>query len=215
MAKAHGGRRAKTPQRTRIGRRRNWRLVLVKDGGYFWSPEAEEMFFDALAASCNVKASAAEVGFTTFTVYRQRRLRPEFAAKWQAALEQGYARLEMALVEAAADSVSGGDFDADRPIPKMTAGEAVGLLKMHKAEVRGERAGRSGRFAAARDIEHFRESIMRKIEAVRRFRGSEGAASCYVAGADGGAGRGGAASAVMGDAAAGDAAVGGGHGGFG
>lgn len=167
---------------------RNRRAVQVKTGGYFWSEEAEEAFFDLLAASCNVRASAAAVGFTTFTVYRQRRLRPDFAAKWQAALEQGYARLEMAVLRAATDTLEGIAFDCDQPIPAMTFAEAANLLKLHGAEVRGDRAGRPGRFAVPRDIEYYRESILRKIEAIRRMPGGEEAGEdrrCRLCGRDG------------------------------
>ena len=147
------------------------RAQRVKTGGHQWSEEAEEAFFDHLAASCNVRASAEAVGFTTFTVYRQRRLRPDFAEKWQAALAQGYARLEMALVEAAAESLDGVEFDAERPIPKMTVEQAMNLLKLHGPEARGERGGRPGRFATPRGIEYYRESILKKIVAIRVARG--------------------------------------------
>src|SRR5687767_6260041 len=88
----------------------------VKTGGYQWSDEAEAEFFDHLAATCNVRASAEAVGFTTFTVYRQRRLRPEFAAKWQAVLEHAVARLKLELLRSALDGLEGTDFDCDRPI---------------------------------------------------------------------------------------------------
>jgi hypothetical protein len=176
MARASKRQSGGAPAGSRIRGGKNRRLQRVKAGGYYWSDEAETLFFDVLAASCNVVASAAAVGFTPFTVYRLRRLRPDFAEKWQAALEQGYARLEMALVQAAADTVEGIEFDADRPIPKMSVEEALNLLKLHRAEVRGERAGRPGRFATPRGIEHHRASILRKIEAVRRMRGEQRAA---------------------------------------
>lgn len=143
----------------------------MKTGGAQWSDEAEEAFFDQLGATCNVRASAAAVGFTTFTVYRQRRLRPEFRARWQAVLEQGYARLEMDMVQAALDTFEGEDFGADRPIPRMTVDQAMNLLKLHRAEARGEQRGRPGRRAVPRGIEYYRESIRRKVEAIRLLDG--------------------------------------------
>ncbi len=148
------------------------RPQLVKTGGYQWSDEAEEAFFDHLGATCNVRASAAAVGFTTFTVYRQRRLRPEFRARWQAVLEQGYAALEMAMVQAALDTFDGADFADDRPIPRMTVEQALNLLKLHRAEARGEEGGRPGRRPIPRGIEYYRESIQRKVEVIRRLRSS-------------------------------------------
>ena len=146
------------------------RAQLVKTGGYQWSDEAEEAFFDHLAASCNVRAAAAEVGFTTYTVYRQRRMRPEFAARWRAALEQGYARLEMALLEAANLSLEACEFDAERPIPRMSAEQALNVLRAHRNEVRGDGARGPGKYAARRGIEHHRESILKKVAAIRASR---------------------------------------------
>ena len=152
------------------------RAQLVKTGGSQWSDEAEEAFFDHLGATCNVRASAAAVGFTTFTVYRQRRLRPEFRARWQAVLEQGYAALEMAMVQAALDTFDGvdverGDPAGDRPFPKMTVEQALNLLKLHRAEARGGEGGRPGRRPIPRGIEFYRESIRKKVEAIRRAGG--------------------------------------------
>ena len=59
------------------------------------------MFLEHLAATCNVQASAAVAGVAVSTVYANRMRDPYFRADWQAALAQGYARLEVALVERA------------------------------------------------------------------------------------------------------------------
>jgi hypothetical protein len=160
----------KSPAGSRVRYGPTGRPQLVKTGGYQWSDEAEEAFFDHLGATCNVRASAAEVGFTTFTVYRQRRLRPDFAARWQAVLEQGYARLEMALLQAALDSMDGVDFDEDRPIPKMSVEQAMNLLKLHGPQARREQSGRPGRRPAPRGIDFYRESILKKVAAIRAAR---------------------------------------------
>ena len=164
--------RGNGPKGSRVRRGPTGRGQLVKTGGAQWSDEAEEMFFDQLGATCNVRASAAAVGFTTFTVYRQRRLRPEFAARWRTVLEQSYARLEMAMVQAALDSLDDADFADERPLPKMTVEQAMNLLKLHRAEARGEPGGRPGRRPIPRGIEYYRESIRRKVEAIRRADGA-------------------------------------------
>lgn len=143
------------------------RAKRVRTTGWQWSEEAEEIFFDALAASCNVCLAASEAGYATPTVYRQRQRRPDFAARWDAALAQGYARLEMGLVQAAVDSIDGVEFDASRPIPKMSVAEAMNLLKLHGPSVRGERGG-AGRFGKRRTLDEVRASIIKKIEAIER-----------------------------------------------
>ncbi len=146
------------------------RAQKVKTGGAQWSDEAEALFFDILAASCNVTLAAAEVGFSTFTVYRQRRMRPEFAEHWQAALTQGYARLEMALLQAANDSLEGIEFDADQPIPKMTVEQAMNVLRAHRNAVYGDGKGGPGRYARRRDLREVQGSILKKIAAIDNAR---------------------------------------------
>ncbi|MGE0180561.1 MAG: hypothetical protein AB7O91_12170 [Sphingomonas sp.] len=145
------------------------RAQRISTGGHQWSDEAEEIFFDRLNATCNVRASAAAAGFTTFTVYRQKRLRPEFAEKWRAALTQGYDAIEMALVRTALDSLDDAAFDGDRPIPKMTVEQAMNVLRAHRGEVRGIGRG-PGRHARPPTLDEVRASILRKVEAIKRTR---------------------------------------------
>jgi len=59
------------------------------------------IFLEHLAATCNVQASAAAAGVAVSTVYANRMRDAGFRADWDAALEQGYARLEAALIERA------------------------------------------------------------------------------------------------------------------
>jgi hypothetical protein len=151
------------------------RAQRIKTGGYQWSDEAEDAFFDALSATCNVRSSAAAVGFTTFTVYRQKRLRPDFAAKWRAALVQGYDAIEMELVRTALDSLEDMELDADRPIPKMTVEQAMNVLRAHRGEVHGTGRG-PGRRAAPPTLDEVRTSVARKVRAIRALRQGSGTA---------------------------------------
>ena len=79
----------------------------VRSRGERWTDAAEAVFLDHLAASCNITAAAEASGFTTFSAYRRRRRDAAFAQRWQAALEQGYVRIEMALVRRAAEALEG------------------------------------------------------------------------------------------------------------
>lgn len=132
-----------------------------------WSDENEELFLDCLAASCNVGIACEQADVCHTTVYRQRRMRADFAAKWQAALEQGYARLEMALLRSAADSMEGIAFDGDRPIPAMSAETALAVLRHHRASVTGE-GKKSGWRARPKRLDEVRASIIRKLDAIER-----------------------------------------------
>ena len=138
-----------------------------------WSEETEEQFLDVLAATCNVRFSAEAAGVGHTSVYRQRRLRPDFARKWQAVLEQSYDRLDMALIEAANAAIEGGLPDGDRPFPEMTIDQAIRLLQLHRASVTGAGRRPGWKGGPTRGIDHYRASIARKIEAIRRAR-SEG-----------------------------------------
>ena len=146
------------------------RAKRVRTAGWQWSEEAEAIFFDVLASSANVLMAADAAGFSTPTVYRQRQLRPEFAARWQSALEQGYARLEMALVEAACDSLAGEQFGADRPIPKMTVEQASNVLRAHRNAVEGDGKRGPGAHRRRRSFEEVRDSIAKKIAAIEAAR---------------------------------------------
>lgn len=157
------------PAGSRVRYGENGRAMLIRTNGAQWSDEAEEAFFDLLSASCNVRASVEAVGFTVYTVYRQRRLRPEFALRWRLALEQGHARLEMALFRAATDTMEGVEFDAEQPIPAMTAAEALRLVQLYGPMLRGE-GPQPGRRPRRRSLDEVRASITKKVEAIRAAR---------------------------------------------
>ncbi len=143
---------------------------LIETKGHRWSGTAETLFLETLAATCNVRRAAAAAGFSTVIAYRRRLQHVGFAERWAAALDTGYARLELAVVEAANDTLSGGDFDPDRPIPRMTIKEALSVLQLHKASVKhGFPSGSRWRLRPA-DPDKARAEILKKVAAVRRAR---------------------------------------------
>lgn len=90
------------------------KLQVERRAGHRWSAKAEAVFLAELEATCNVMASAAAAGFSTTAVYRRRQSYAAFRSAWEAALDTGYARLEMALVCAATNLLA--------PVPRwMTA----------------------------------------------------------------------------------------------
>ena len=138
---------------------------LIRSTGKRWTEEAEARFLDCLAASANVTASAEAAGFSREAIYKRRREDAAFAERWQAALEQGYARIEMALVQRASDALEGFAPDPDTPIPEMTVHDAVMILKLRAPAVKGEGRGPAWR-ARPRTLEEMRASILRKLEAI-------------------------------------------------
>ena len=142
---------------------------IIASSGARWTDESEARFLDHLASSCNVTLSAAAAGFSKEALYRRRRIDPDFAQAWQTALEQGYVRLEMLLIEGATASSKGAD-RAERkhlPFPDMTVREAIVILQLHRASVKGDGMTRgAGWRARPRRLDEVRDSILKKLEAI-------------------------------------------------
>ena len=113
-----------------------------------WTKAKRTRFLDTLAATAHVRmaAKAAEMG--PQSAYKLRRRDPTFAALWDAAREQGYERLETALLARAlgrdVDAVNaiepGGEPDgeiADMPIDPDIAFRLLGLRRASMAAAAG------------------------------------------------------------------------------
>lgn len=125
----------------RIIRTASGRLQLRRAQPRRLDRQAEQTFLAALSATANVRLSAAAAGFSHSAFYLRRRESPAFAREMRLALEMGYERLEMALLEAAAPESYRDDawrHNDPPPIPRMSAGEALQLLYLHQKQVRLE-----------------------------------------------------------------------------
>lgn len=165
------------PPGTRVRVSRNHGPQIIASGGKCWTDEAERLFLDHLATSCNVRESAVAAGFSAVTVYAKRRADPGFAERWQAALEQGYLRIEMLLVQRAGQVLDEGIPDPTAPLAEMTVKDAITVLQLHRAAVKG--TGRlGGRRARPRSLAEVTDSILTKLEAIEvARRAEEGTAS--------------------------------------
>ena len=107
---------------------KNGKTKIVHSSGGRWTLQAEKFFLENLAATANVRAASAEAGFSPTTAYKQRMANPGFAERWQTALENGVARLEMLLVHSAGATLEGLPLDGDHPIPRMTMNSGDSIL---------------------------------------------------------------------------------------
>lgn len=157
------------------------RAQVIRSSGKRWTDRAEDVFLAHLATTANVRASAAVAGFSATTLYKRRMAWPGFAARWNTALEQGYVRIEALLIERATATLSGdiGVGGKDGPPvgedivltgPAMTVAEAMNMLKLHRAAVRGGPPQRYKDWSAPLDLDAIRASIHRKIDAIVRAR---------------------------------------------
>jgi hypothetical protein len=137
--------------------------------GHRWSDEAETLFLDQLAATCNVTLAGEACGFTHAALYRRRRNDAAFAQRWDAALAQGYTHLESLLLRRACDAMEGvaPDPAAAVRIPEVTVRDALTILGHHRRRIEGGPRSRR-ELMRERPIEEVRASILRKIEAIER-----------------------------------------------
>ena len=144
----------------------------IRVNGKWWTPEAETVFLDHLAASCNVAWSAAQAGFSAPTVYNHRRTDANFARRWQAALADGYIRLETELLGTATAYVERLRADPELPLKHMTVQQAISLLNRHGKA--GDPARGGARFQSRpRTLDEVRDSILAKLEAIEAARRAE------------------------------------------
>ncbi len=138
--------KAADPRRTAGGepvviRTRDGRLQLRRAQPGKLTGQAEQAFLLALSATCNVTLSAAAAGASAAAFLRRRRRNPAFAREMRLAMEQGFERLEMALMEswspASGDDAAWRDGENDVPaLPPMTPNQALQLMYLHQKEAR-------------------------------------------------------------------------------
>lgn len=115
------------------------------------------IFLDSLAETSNVTAASAAAGVHPSRPYKVRRLEPDFAREWRAALLEGYENLELELLHRLR---FGEPKDSEA---KFDNAAALRLLGLHRDTVARERAMRENE-----DIASVRASIQAKLEQLRQ-----------------------------------------------
>jgi len=128
-----------------------------------WTAEMKRTFLANLAATANVQASIRSIGMSESAVYRLRQRSPEFRAEWMAALREGYARLELMVLERAMNGTQKPIVHAGQIVGQVTEYSdrlALTLLTAHREAVMGE--GTAAK-AAASEPEEVRRRILDKL----------------------------------------------------
>lgn len=158
----------------------NERLLMKAKASGYEVPQARiDDFLARLAECCNMSRAAREAGVSTSMIYRLRGRDAAFAAAWQDAIEAGYERLELGLIEAALARVAKGagapdvgGADAAAPvIEPMTMEQAIQLLGRYRATIRGGKAQSKRSGARAPTSEETDEAILKRLAILRRQRG--------------------------------------------
>lgn len=143
---------------------------IVHSDGYRWTDEAEEIFFDSLAASNNARWSADQCGFSTAAIYARARRDPDFAEKMAVARALAQGRIDEGLNRAAEEFLAGKAPDPDAPIVVASVEQAIAIQKLNRPAQTGE--GRRPAWPARpRTLDEVRASILRKLSAIARKRG--------------------------------------------
>ncbi len=162
---------ARGPQGCVVRAAKNGKTKIVASRGGRWTLQAEKLFLEHLGATANVRAASAVAGFSPTTAYKQRMTNPGFAARWQEALENGVARLEMLLVHSAGATLEGLPLDGDHPIPRMTIEDVMNVLKLHRAQVHGGKPQRYAWRMELPPIEQVQAEIMQRLRALNKGEG--------------------------------------------
>jgi len=105
-----------------------------------WTAERQEIFFRELAELCNVAAAARLAGFEDGEpAYAEKDRNPAFRARYEAAVAEGYSRLELEMLERSRfgenrPKSAGQSSDRLRQVPTALA---LSLLRLHQARVKG------------------------------------------------------------------------------
>jgi len=105
-----------------------------------WTADKKAMFLAKLAATANVSASARACRMSESAVYRLRQRSAEFRAAWQTALREGYARLELMMLERAMHGVEKPVFHAGKQVGtyrEYPDRNSMTLLTAHRGSVLG------------------------------------------------------------------------------
>jgi hypothetical protein len=134
--------------------------------------EQIETFFETLADTCNVVRSAKAAGFAKYWAYRKRKTDATFRNGWALAVREGYAKLELVLLERAmvgtpklVRSSKGGD----REMREYSTSLAVALLKRHAAVADAAQYDPSDE-----ELAEARDRILEKLEGLKRRLAAEG-----------------------------------------
>jgi len=134
-----------------------------------WSPRSEDRFIATLAATCNVRASCAEVGISVPSAYKHRDRWPAFARRWDMAIADGYTRIEIALIEHGGNMFSAPEQPAQATMPPMNVEQAIHVMHMYKNRMRGI-GKRPGYWRRPRTLDEVRDSILKKLSAIAAAR---------------------------------------------
>jgi hypothetical protein len=101
----------------------------------------EDIFFAELALVCNVSAALRAAGLSRQSrqIYERRKRDPEFRARWDEAIDESYAMLELEMLERGrhGENRPAPATEAERRLRELSDRLALQLLSRHKSQAKG------------------------------------------------------------------------------
>ena len=107
-----------------------------------WTAAREKIFLVELAETANVAGSARKAKLTETTVYRRQQGDPDFAARWAAALREGFLKLESLMLARALGGTTRDVWYGGKKVGAVREFDdriGLALLNHHRAAVTGSR----------------------------------------------------------------------------
>jgi hypothetical protein len=143
---------------------------VIAPGEGRWNDEVEAQFFDHLAATGNVKASARAIGMSTVALYQRRKLWPAFDALWADTLQLAVNRLDMQLITAASNMLDPPETPVAEDMEPVSVDQAIRIVQLHhKATNRNGALKRHDWRAKPVDVEAVKAEIIRKARAISQM----------------------------------------------
>lgn len=135
-----------------------------------WTPRTEARFLEALSQSCNVTLAVHAADTTAAAAYRHRLQWPDFAQRWDEALQDGYDRISTLIVANAGKMLGDPDMIPEIELPGMTVAAALQALQLYRKQLHG--SGNGGRtrgwWRRPRTLDEVKHSILTKLECIVR-----------------------------------------------
>jgi hypothetical protein len=137
-----------------------------------WTKAKESKFLSSLADSCNVKFAARKAGASITAVYERRKANAAVRNAWRSALREGYAKLELMLLERALTGTEKVIERRDGSVERMreySNSLAIALLRLHRDEVAEtpDEPGSASR-AGEEEVEEIRGKIALKLDRLNK-----------------------------------------------
>lgn len=177
QARDSRGRFAGKPHEASPAERRSVQVRPRRKGS--WTPEVRAAFFAELANSCNIKGACAAVGMSVTGAYALRERDPSFRQGWRRGIAQGYAKLELQMLERALlgekrlRAVLGKATDDERALDllsRYTPRVAETLYRAHRADAidydlsDDDPDGEAARTLIEEKVEKLRVALAAKLE---------------------------------------------------